>query len=43
MGEFLMFLGVLSLLLITVNPILGMVVSAVLLITGGNECCKEGR
>lgn len=43
MGEFLMFLGVLSLGLITVNPMLGMVVPAVLLVAGGNECCKGGR
>jgi len=43
MGEFLMFLGVLSLGLIAVNPMLGMVVAPVLLIIGGNECCKGGR
>lgn len=41
MGEFLMFLGLFSLFLITVNPILGMVTSIVLLAVGGNIACQQ--
>ena len=41
MGEFLMFLGLFSLLLIMVNPILGMIVSLVLLTAGGNMTCQQ--
>ena len=40
-GEVLMLLGLFSLLLITVNPILGMVVSIVLLTVGGNMACQQ--
>ena len=41
MGEILMLLGLFSLLLITINPILGMVVSVVLLTVGGNMVCQQ--
>jgi len=41
LGEFVMLLGLLSLFLITVNPILGMVVSVVLLTVGGNMACEK--
>jgi hypothetical protein len=41
MGELLMLLGLFSLLLITVNPILGMAVSIILLTIGGNMTCQQ--
>ncbi len=41
MGEFFMFLGLFALLLIMVNPILGMAVSVVLLAVGGNMACHR--
>ena len=40
MGELLMFLGLFSLLLIMVNPIIGMILSLVLLTVGGNMACQ---
>jgi len=39
-GEILMLLGVFSLLLIMVNPILGMIASMLFLVTGGGMACK---
>ena len=41
MGELLMFLGLFSLLLIMVNPIIGMILSLVLLTVGGNMACQR--
>lgn len=38
MGEFIMFLGIVVLGGITINPILAMIISPVLLIVGGNIC-----
>ena len=38
MGEFIMFVGIIALWGITINPILVMIVSPVLLIVGGNIC-----
>jgi len=43
MGEFIMFLGLVALCGIKVNPILVMTVSATLLVVGGNICTKGGR
>jgi hypothetical protein len=41
MGEILMLLGLFSLLLIAVNPILGMAISLILLTVGGNTACQQ--